>query len=37
MVQMKPFPKEKYIHRHRKQTYVYQTEKGEREKLGVWN
>ena len=37
MVQMKPFTKQKYIHRHRKQTYGYHMEEGEREKLGAWN
>ena len=31
------FTKQKYIHRHREQTYSYQRGKGGRDKLGVWD
>ena len=35
---MNLFTKQKYTHRHRKQTYGYQRGKGvERDKLGVWD
>ena len=35
---MNLFTKQKYTHRHRKQTYGYQRRmKGKREKLGVWD
>ena len=36
MVQMNLFTKQKYSHRCRKQTYVYQGGKGGRDKLGDW-
>ena len=33
MIQMNLFTKQKYTHRHKKQTYDYQ----DRDKLGIWN
>ena len=32
---MNLYMKKKYVHRHRKQTYDYQVERGQRDKLGV--
>ena len=37
MIQMNLFTKWKYTHKHRKQTYGYQTGKWGRDKLGVWD
>ena len=37
MIQMNLFTKQKQTHRHRKQTYGYQSGKGGGDKLGVWN
>ena len=37
MIQMNLFTKQKQTHRHRKQTYGYQSGKGERDKLGAWD
>ena len=34
---MKLFTKQKLTHRHRKQIYGYQKEKGGGDKLGVWD
>ena len=37
MIQINLFTEEKQTHSHRKQTYGYQTEKGGRHKLQVWD
>ena len=37
MIQMNLFTKQKYTHRHRKQTHGYQRGGRERDKLGVWD
>ena len=37
IIQINLFTKQKQIHRHRKQTYSYQREKGKgMDKLGIW-
>ena len=35
-IQMNLYTKQKWTHRHRKQTYGYQTGKWGKDKLGVW-
>ena len=37
MIQMNLYTKQKWTHRHRKQTYCYQRGKGRRDKLGIWD
>ena len=37
MIQANLFIKQKHTHRHKKQAYGYQREKGEGKKLGVWD
>jgi len=36
IIQMTLLTKQKQTHRHRKQTYGYERERGGRDKLGVW-
>ena len=37
VIQMKLFIKQRQTHRHRKQTYGYQRQKGRKDKLRVWD